>query len=336
MFSNGPLLVSLLVGLLLPSSIFAQSIPTIQLPPLTGSSSVGTISLPLHDPTRDRTLMITLYYPISNSTGNYTVAKQFTPPYAQFIQQSFGVPAVIAETILTRSYLNAPIKFPRSSQHGKGERESKRTTGHGRHDGEVDILLYSPGYGGSRNDYSAISQNLASQQYTSYPSTAARSLGHIVIAMDHPNDTILIDYQNGTTLFSPMIDLNSVTAAEKVEIRVRDVSFLLNNLREKVLPKIPGWQGSGKNGKRDCGSSGCGELEGLEEKGEQPGDHRRTEKLAKWKIGRIGMAGHSLGGASSATAMLRDRRVRCGANVDGEILGDVVQEGVRGDFLIVA
>ncbi|MFI0989112.1 alpha/beta hydrolase family protein [Streptomyces exfoliatus] len=45
---------------------------------------------------------------------------------------------------------------------------------------------------------------------------------------------------------------------------------------------------------------------------------------------RIGMAGHSIGGASAATAMAADPRVDAGVNMDGAFWEDLPTEGLRG------
>ncbi|MFD3569797.1 alpha/beta hydrolase family protein [Streptomyces sp. NPDC058667] len=45
---------------------------------------------------------------------------------------------------------------------------------------------------------------------------------------------------------------------------------------------------------------------------------------------RIGMAGHSIGGASAATAMVADPRVDAGVNMDGAFWEDLPAEGLRG------
>jgi hypothetical protein len=47
------------------------------------------------------------------------------------------------------------------------------------------------------------------------------------------------------------------------------------------------------------------------------------------------MYGHSVGGAAAAEAMRLDCRVVAGANLDGSMFGPVVQQGVRGPFLLI-
>ncbi|WP_418960340.1 alpha/beta hydrolase family protein [Streptomyces tritici] len=64
---------------------------------------------------------------------------------------------------------------------------------------------------------------------------------------------------------------------------------------------------------------------------------RLTGRHAAWKYARttidrkrVGMAGHSIGGASAATAMAADGRVRAGVNMDGAFYGELPQDGMGG------
>lgn len=51
---------------------------------------------------------------------------------------------------------------------------------------------------------------------------------------------------------------------------------------------------------------------------------------------RVGMFGHSLGGASTAVAMSVDRRIRAGANLDGIMHGPVTDLGLDRPFLLMS
>jgi len=47
---------------------------------------------------------------------------------------------------------------------------------------------------------------------------------------------------------------------------------------------------------------------------------------------RVGIYGHSLGGAAAAQAMAEDRRFRAGVNIDGAMLGSVIDRGLDRPF----
>lgn len=50
---------------------------------------------------------------------------------------------------------------------------------------------------------------------------------------------------------------------------------------------------------------------------------------------KLAMYGHSLGGATAAAAMLRDKRILGGMDLDGRIFGPVTQQGLDRPFVIV-
>lgn len=66
-----------------------------------------------------------------------------------------------------------------------------------------------------------------------------------------------------------------------------------------------------------------------------------TGSHPKWKGGslidpsRIGMSGHSAGGASTIAAMLEDTRVRAGINMDGTTFASIPQSGLSRPFLFL-
>jgi predicted dienelactone hydrolase len=50
----------------------------------------------------------------------------------------------------------------------------------------------------------------------------------------------------------------------------------------------------------------------------------------------VAMYGHSLGGATAAAAMLEDQRITAGVNLDGTLVGPVVNAGLDRPFLLVS
>jgi predicted dienelactone hydrolase len=63
---------------------------------------------------------------------------------------------------------------------------------------------------------------------------------------------------------------------------------------------------------------------------------RRIRAAGGLDLGRIGMFGHSLGGATAAATMLADRRIRAGIDLDGTIFGKVAKQGLARPFLLAA
>jgi hypothetical protein len=87
---------------------------------------------------------------------------------------------------------------------------------------------------------------------------------------------------------------------DDLNIRVRDVSFVLNQLRRpSIISKLI--RG------RTCGLD----------------------------TSKVGIYGHSLGGATAAEAMLSDSRLKGGINIDGSFFGSVINRGLDRPFMIM-
>ncbi|KAI9041143.1 PAF acetylhydrolase family protein [Aspergillus affinis] len=124
------------------------------------------------------------------------------------------------------------------------------------------------------------------------------SAGYIVVSIDHPYDTEFLEFPDGSVVTAA--NISDAQIPLDVDTRARDVMFVLDQLSTKVgvASLLPGVRSAGL----------------------------RTRRVA--------MYGHSLGGAATAEAIRLDRRIVAGANLDGSMFGPVVQEGLRGSFLL--
>ncbi|KAJ5922879.1 Platelet-activating factor acetylhydrolase [Penicillium verrucosum] len=147
------------------------------------------------------------------------------------------------------------------------------------------VVLFSPGLGTTRLFYNVIAQAVA-------------SAGFIVVSIDHPYDTELLEFPDGSVVMAA--NISDAQVPLDVETRARDVSFVLDQLSNKagVATLLPG--------------TGAPSL----------------------RTGRVAMYGHSVGGAATAEAMHLDHRIVAGANLDGSMFGPVVRQGLRGPFLL--
>src|SRR3954447_4626682 len=55
---------------------------------------------------------------------------------------------------------------------------------------------------------------------------------------------------------------------------------------------------------------------------------RTLRGVGRLRVDRVGAVGHSMGGAASAGAMLADRRIAAGVDMDGSLFGPVVRRGL--------
>ncbi|WP_430336006.1 alpha/beta hydrolase family protein [Rhodococcus sp. ACT016] len=131
------------------------------------------------------------------------------------------------------------------------------------------------------------------------------SRGYVVVTVDHTYDAAVVEFPGNRVVTNPDGEITDYDKA--VSVRVDDTRFVLDQL--ELLE-------SGSNPDVD----GAALPTGL------PGALDLT---------RIGMMGHSLGAASTASAMYADGRIKAGMGLDGGGVGPVVEGGLDRPFLVV-
>src|SRR4051812_40280323 len=148
------LLLSIKMLSILFLAVFASNTLGIFLPGLLGDNLVGTVSFelvdysrkdPLAPDTRTRDLMVSVFYPVQH-VRRYNLAPAYTPLYAAYLDQLVGLQPGTAATVISHAYSSAYL-HPTSGKN------------------PPNIVLFSPGYGMSRTDYTAAMSNLASNGY---------------------------------------------------------------------------------------------------------------------------------------------------------------------------
>lgn len=120
------------------------------------------------------------------------------------------------------------------------------------------------------------------------------SRGYVVASLDHAYESFGTSVPGGRTLTCvscDAVDQGGVPLSVVTTTRAKDVSFVL----DRLTGPDPVWRHSAVIDKR-----------------------------------RVGMAGHSIGGASAASAMVGDRRVRAGINMDGAFWEKLPAGGLKG------
>lgn len=180
------------------------------LPAPLGSYSVGTTSLEMIDHSRmdpyastpqPRAIMVSLFYPTTDTHKPF--APYLPAKLAAIADQYLGLPAGFIESIQPQAHLNARLEeIP-----------------------DIPIILFSPGLGAAREEYTILFEGLA-------------SYGYLVIAMDHTYDAVLVEFLDGTiVLGSP--DING--DAQSIDVRTKDSSFVIDQLSNKTfITQIPG------------------------------------------------------------------------------------------------
>ncbi|KAI0486636.1 hypothetical protein F4859DRAFT_502099 [Xylaria cf. heliscus] len=204
----------ILYSLALASQASAASV--VPLPKLKGPYAVGTIALDLVDTSRTdpfapttqpRELAISLFYPTGDKAEQVedcTLALQFQPLTAAYIDAVYNDTNASAERILTQSCINSPLSHP-----------------------ELPLLLFGPGLGNSRTFYSAELEEIASH-------------GWNIVSVDHPYDAGIVEYPDGHAVYAKDSIVVNGTAEEYLEVRVADMIFVLDALSDpSVVSQIP-------------------------------------------------------------------------------------------------
>lgn len=126
------------------------------------------------------------------------------------------------------------------------------------------------------------------------------SHGYIVISIDHPYDADLVEFSDGSVILSAVpADPTDEDIARFTDLRMNDTIFALHSVSH-IVSAIPG----------------AGGARGM-------------------ALGKIGIFGHSFGGAIAASMMLAHNCVAAGLNMDGMLRGPVVDAGLDRPFMLM-
>ncbi|KAI1126447.1 platelet-activating factor acetylhydrolase [Nemania abortiva] len=159
---------------------------------------------------------------------------------------------------------------------------------------DLPLLLFGPGLGTSRLLHSDIAEEIASK-------------GWNVVTVDHPYDGVVVEYPDGRLVYasdSPIA--NNATIDQYLDARVKDMIFVLDSMADpSIISHIPGLGGT----------------------------NLHNYPKPKLNTAKVGVFGHSLGGATALQLLKDDKRFYAGADLDGGVYGDVVQKGTDSPFL---
>jgi pimeloyl-ACP methyl ester carboxylesterase len=186
-----------------------------------------------YSPEDKRRILVSTYFPVDSSyCEDEDVVIPYLPPqteivFGQFIETSFGVPGqlIAGFEVGYCSPKEAPI-----SEENEGS------------DG-FPLVIFSPGFGGTRLFYSVQAAALA-------------SMGYAVITVDHPYDALVTEFPDGTLIPGPaveegdeagIVNLVKVSCAMPlmnnwckatylltciIQVRAQDISFLIDQLEQ--------------------------------------------------------------------------------------------------------
>jgi dienelactone hydrolase len=133
------------------------------------------------------------------------------------------------------------------------------------------------------------------------------SHGYIVVTIDHTYDAGQVEFPGGRVEKYAMPPFtgedDDPVILKAVDVRVADTRFVLEELSRRV------------RNRRDSLPHGLGDT---------------------LDLSRTAMFGHSLGGATAASAMAAGAPITAGANLDGSLFGPVVTKGLHKPFLLMS
>jgi predicted dienelactone hydrolase len=282
--------ISLLVvaGLWAPAAHAQPAAPTATEQPLrptlpapTGHHRIGVVQLHLVDETRPdpwvptqpvRELMVSLWYP-AERTHRYPSAPWLAPAAWARFEQDNQIPPGVLQVPLTHGAVGAPVDRDRGGR---------------------PVVLYSPGFGSTRDSGTILVEELVSR-------------GYIVATIDHTHDATAVEFPDGR-VETRAIPETPGAIEQAVAVRVADTRFVLDTLSELNAGINP------------------------------DAEHRTLPAGLRgaMRMSSVAMFGHSLGGATAAAVMLEDPRITSGVNLDGSLVGPVVNAGLDRPFLLIA
>ncbi|MGW1287468.1 alpha/beta hydrolase [Streptomyces sp. NPDC002586] len=155
------------------------------------------------------------------------------------------------------------------------------------------VVLYSPGLRSDRSLGTVLLEELASH-------------GYLVVAIDHTHDADQVEFPGRRVeTFAITGDIDDALIAKALAVRTADTRFVLDQLTAL---------NAGHN----------------TDAGQRP---LPPTLAGAFDLFRVGMLGHSLGGATAAAAIHADRRLSAGVNLDGSLLPPVTA-GTDRPFLL--
>jgi dienelactone hydrolase len=279
------------------------------LPKPTGPYAIGHTTLHLIDddrrdpwmPDRERELMATVTYPARHAE-RYPRSRWFSPAEAESLEESLAAPPT--------NIAPGSVDLRRARAHSRAGAPAARPPG--RRARGWPVVLFSPGFGASREENTALIEDLASR-------------GYVVVSFDHTYETAVVEFPDGRTarqvaeIQSSDPKVLSAVFKRAIDARVADTRLVLARLAELDRGRNPDT------------------------------DRRRLPRGLRGALDlrHLGMFGYSYGGYTAGETMVGDRRIDAGVNLDGAMAhgfgisedwpylpGEVVTRGLDRPFML--
>jgi dienelactone hydrolase len=279
------------------------------LPEPTGPHAIGRTTLHLIDddrrdpwkPDRERELMVTVTYP-ARHVERYPRSRWFSLAVAEDLEESLAEPPF--------NLAPGSVRLAGARAHSRADAPAARPPG--RRARGWPVVLFSPGFGASREQNTALIEDLASR-------------GYVVVSFDHTYEAPVVEFRDGRVergvpeTLSTDPKVLKVVFKRAIDARVADTQIVLDRLAEL-------------------------------DRGRNPDADRRRLPVGlrgALDLRHLGMFGYSYGGYTAGEAMVGDRRIDAGVNLDGAMAhgfgisedwpylpGEVVRRGLDRPFML--
>lgn len=187
-----------------PPTVPYQSIQPV-LPSPTGHHRVGVVPLHLVDRARPdpwlpahtvRELMVSVWYPAAQRTHDHPPAPWLPPAAWTRFTQDLGVTPDVVQVPSTHGAVGAPVARQREGR---------------------PVVLYSPGFAGTRDSGTVLVEELVSR-------------GYIVVTIDHTYESSPVEFPGGRVEITAMPEPTPQVMEQAVAVRVADTRFVLDTL----------------------------------------------------------------------------------------------------------
>lgn len=222
---------------------------------------------------RQRKVMISLFAPVANCRRKNVEA--YMPPATAAFQNdkfaAYGLPNGSFSALSIQTCKGTGSQ-PGCSSNGKA----------------LPLVLFSGALATSRLIYTSMLQSVA-------------AAGYLVVSVDHPYDTDIVEFPDGTVITGIDID-SDADVGLAVTTRADDLAFVYRQLGNYSFANT-----------------------------NFPGYGRAIKESAL----KTAIFGHSLGGAAAAAAVMAIPSIRGGVNLDGTMFGSVVNTGLKQPFMLM-
>ncbi len=288
--------------------------PVFNMPQPSGIYAVGTSSFEwvdksrpetfTADPNDNRDLMVQVWYPAEKVTGVKPMTLWFD---AKTVGSVFGgaisMPPFLFDhlsAVTTKSYFEAPLAL---------------------HQTAYPVIIFSHGFLGTVYQNTVQMEELASH-------------GYVVFSVDHTYESVVTIYPNGRVVPYSQENWKAHNSPETAKafdtFNKQFAESTSNDSLEALIRPMLSLEASTVNHWTQDALFALDQITLL-----NSGDIA-SQFAGHLDLERVGMFGHSMGGAATGEACSRDMRIKAGINLDGPQYGTVIDNPIRQPFMLMS